>query len=704
MNTIKSIISSFALCICTGAIAFSATSAIDRKAVVQRHNICIEHSLKQSPAQVGNGRFAFGMDITGLQTFIPFNTLSDWGWHSFPLEDGVSVDDYRLFEFETAGVKRLYYNRTNATEKQKAATDYLMMNPHRVHLGRIGFILKKRDGSQALEQDLSDCKQYTELWTGEVHSSFTLEGERVTLTTICHPDKDEILISLHSSLCSQDRLSIFVEFPYADSKSFNKFVGDYGADNLHYSEIVSRSKSEAMLRHKMDSLDYFLKTAWTGDVNVESRGVHRYEFTPSSDTLECAFLFTQDGREEIEGYSESLDKNIASWEKYWMQGAAIDLSESTDPRWKELERRVVLSQYLMRINESGLYPPQEAGLVNNGWYGRYHFEMIWWHAAHYFFWDRPQYCDKYLQVYKEFMPVAMERASLEGRIGARWPKCTANYNREWPGSAHAFLIWQQPHPIYFAEMDYRLHPRQSTLEKWADVVIATADYMADYVVWDEAKRKYIIASPVLPVSENTDPLTTVNPAFELAYFRFSLSLALKWADRLDLSPSRTAKWRKVLRKLDLPPIKDGYYVTDETMENMWEEHNYEHPAITGMYGWLPGDGINKRVFRKTFYRVLDKWKMDKIWGWDFPMLAMAAARLGDPSKAIDLLTTTEHKFAFDPHGYADTWPFPYFPANGGLLTAIAMMCEGWDGSHGNAPGFPKDGSWTVKYEGFYKMP
>lgn len=32
-----------------------------------------------------------------------------------------------------------------------------------------------------------------------------------------------------------------------------------------------------------------------------------------------------------------------------------------------------------------------------------------------------------------------------------------------------------------------------------------------------------------------------------------------------------------------------------------------------------------------------------------------------------------------------------------------MMAGGWDGCPAiNAPGFPKDGSWTVKYEGFNK--
>lgn len=40
---------------------------------------------------MGNGKFAFTVDITGLQTFpglcsegIPLGTMSDWGWHTWP--------------------------------------------------------------------------------------------------------------------------------------------------------------------------------------------------------------------------------------------------------------------------------------------------------------------------------------------------------------------------------------------------------------------------------------------------------------------------------------------------------------------------------------------------------------------------------------------------------------------------------------------
>ena len=51
-----------------------------------------------------------------------------------------------------------------------------------------------------------------------------------------------------------------------------------------------------------------------------------------------------------------------SWRDFWLSGAAIDLSGSEDSRWMELERRIVLSQYLMRMNEAGRGRRRKAGL------------------------------------------------------------------------------------------------------------------------------------------------------------------------------------------------------------------------------------------------------------------------------------------------------------------------------------------------------
>lgn len=677
---------------------------IDREAVVKRHRVCTTGTLLKSPAQVGNGKFAFGMDITGLQTFVPFNTLSDWSWHSFPLPEGMRAEDYRPVAVETHG-KKIAYELRNPDQPE--LSEWLTKNPHRYNLGRIGFRLLREDGTEAREIDLGNARQEIDLWTGVVYSRFELNRKEVKVRTVCHPDKDMIGVSIESELLNDGNMSIYLDFPYPDGRYFKHYIGRYDTISGHTSTFEKLAPNSVRITRTMDDTHYYATLDWTGPATFsrESEKAHTFLLQPRhTSTFSFTCCFSPEPVADVTEPVASIErKSAASWEKYWRSGAAVDLSGSKDPRWLELERRIVLSQYLMRANESGLFPPQESGLVNNGWFGRFHFEMIWWHGVHYGLWNRMECFDNYLNVYKDFMPKALERAKSEGRSGARWPKCTGNFNREWPGSAHAYLIWHEPHPIYFAEMQYRQKPAPETLEKWKDVVLNTADYMADYLFYDKKTKQYVLGPPVVVVSENTDPLQTINPIFELGYFRYGLRTALEWADRLGLSEKRTKKWKEVLSKMAPLPVADGIYTTYEGIPDMWTKYTYEHPALTGVYGMLPGDGVDLPTFKHTLEKVCKEWQFNRIWGWDFPMLAMAAARTGQPALAIDMLMHPSAGFQFDEHGLATGGPFPYFPSNGALLTAVAMMCGGWDGSEGEAPGFPKDGSWTVRYEGFVPM-
>jgi hypothetical protein len=72
------------------ALAASA-QPIDRKSVVDRHKVVLKVPDTLGSLSVGNGRFAFTCDVTGLQTYpeayvkgVPLGTQSDWGWHRFP--------------------------------------------------------------------------------------------------------------------------------------------------------------------------------------------------------------------------------------------------------------------------------------------------------------------------------------------------------------------------------------------------------------------------------------------------------------------------------------------------------------------------------------------------------------------------------------------------------------------------------------------
>ena len=313
----------------------------------------------------------------------------------------------------------------------------------------------------------------------------------------------------------------------------------------------------------------------------------------------------------------------------------MDLSGSGDGRWRELERRIVLSQYIMKINASGKYPPQETGLVNNSWYGRFHYEMILWNLAHFALWDRWALLDSSLTVYKDNLNTAKMRAASQGYDGARYPKCTGPDGREWPHPIHAFLVWQQPTPIFFADLDYRAHPSKATLMKWLAITDASADFLASYVYLDSARGLYELRAPIAFVPENNDYFKDKDPAFELGYWRYALRTAI----RLRQTAGLRAKpiWEKVYRQLAPLPVENGAYVQWEGIDSMWTKFNFEHPALVGVLGLLPGDAVDTAIMRETFRRVMESWKFDTGWGWDFPMMAMTAARLGHTGEAIDLL-------------------------------------------------------------------
>ncbi|WP_217162065.1 hypothetical protein [Streptomyces sp. AC512_CC834] len=200
------------------------------------------------------------------------------------------------------------------------------------------------------------------------------------------------------------------------------------------------------------------------------------------------------------------------------------------------------------------------------------------------------------------------------------------------------------------------------------------------------------------VSENTDPKTTKDPTFELAYWRFGLRVAQQWRERLGLRGD--PGWQRVHDGLAPLPVQEGTYVPHEGVQDMWTRWNFEHPALIGPYGWLPGDGVDVPTMARTAEKVFTGWRFDRTWGWDFPMLAMCAARLGRPDDAVDFLLHPAAGFQFDDAGLATGGPFPYFPSNAALLYAIAFMAAGWDGAPDrHAPGFPADRRWTVRFEG-----
>lgn len=683
---------------------------IDRFALVARHNPVLRNFETLSPLSVGNGEFAFTADATGLQTFadeyaekMPLCTMSQWGWHTKPMPPSLVGKTYKLTEYDAYGRKVAYQT---GRAGQQEMYDYLRENPHRLHLGRIGLRLTKADGSEAEPSDISGIEQKLDLWKGQIESRFVFEGAEVTVRTAAHPALDLLAVSVESNLVDQGKLAVRLAFPYG---SQTMQAADWKQPEKHQSKIVGQTANQVQIQRMLDKDEYFTNVSWTGNAKFEAEKTHYFLLNPAKNQknsknqkLEFVVSFTKNAAlKTLPNAVATFTASAAHWKKFWTTGAAIELAESRDKRALELERRIVLSQYLTAINCSGSLPPQETGLTTNSWYGKFHLEMHWWHAAQFALWNRLPLLEKSLDWYNKVLPSARGRAEQQGYAGARWAKMTDETGRDSPSGIGALLIWQQPHPIFYAELCYRLKPTRATLLKFKQVVEETANFMASFAHYDEKTKRYILGPPVIPAQENHPATETWNPTFELEYWNFGLKKANEWRERMGLK--RVAKWDDVVAKLSPLPVKDGVYLAHENCPQTYTERNRDHPSMLGALGILAGEKADRETMRRTLYKAFKEWQWDETWGWDYPMTAMTAARLGEGKLAIDalLMKTEKNHYAANGHNYQRPNLPLYLPGNGGLLYAVALMANGWkNAARTSAPGFPDDGSWTIRAEGF----
>lgn len=738
--------------------ATTPADAIDRKALVRRHNVRQENLDPQSPVSVGNGEFAFTVDLTGLQSLpdaypvgarddlLPgtlLGTQAQWGWHASPPPRPYGLAGSTVLYDSPRGPVP-YVDMAGdivndrETDASRAET-WLRANPHRLDLARIGFRWADDGSERALtEADLSGTVQTLDLWTGVVTSSFTLGGHPVTVTTACHPDRDELGIRVDSPALAKG-LRVGVSFPYG-SEAWHD-AADWNRENAHSTFLEGPVAPAAdpgaaswTVRRQLDNARYRVVISGR-DVSVQQAAPHSLRIVPEAPAgrdkpglldLSIAFISAGDGdciprgnnrltrvaptpgqgaaggsAVGLSAGSSAIAASEAYWPQFWTSGGAIELDATDDPRAKELERRIVLSQYLTAVNCSGSLPPQETGLVCNSWRGRFHLEMHWWHAAHFALWNRADLLLPSLRWYSTVLESSRRTAKVQGFDGVRWPKQVGPEGRESPSPIGTFLIWQQPHPIHLSELVYRANPSRDVLEEFAEIVFESADFMAGFA--HPTARGFELGPPLVPAQESYGSMraTVTNPTFELAYWQWGLRIASEWRERLGLEPVEA--WTEVADALVSPRIVNGVYAAIDVEPFTIRT---DHPSMLCALGVLPKtDLIDTDVMRATLADVLAGWDWDSTWGWDYPVMAMTAARLEDPETAIDSLLLAAGKNVVLPNGHnrqTDSLPL-YLPGNGGLLAAAALMAAGWDNGPGrHAPGFPAD--WTVAWEGLVAAP
>nr|WP_294790487.1 hypothetical protein [uncultured Mucilaginibacter sp.] len=688
---------------------------INRQALVKRHTVTITAMDTLGSLTVGNGKFAFTVDATGLQSFpeyyangVPLGTEAEWGWHSFPNTAGYNFDS-TLTEFNFSNKKSLYATQVASPDRTRKGIDYFRQNPHRLQLGNIGLTIIKKDGTIALPKDIQQIHQELNLWTGEINSSFMVEGEPVNVITYSDFNKDGIAVKITSELLKENRIAIHIRFPYPTDE-FKDVGVNYKKVDAHQTTMVKLGTSGAVFSRVLDEYKYCLNTIWTGNATIALNAAHDYNIAPADTNV---FEFSAEFSSPVPLYKPgSFDQvkssSIIGWKQFWNTGAAVDLSGSKDPRAQELERRIVLSQYLTRVQCAGDFPPQETGLTFNSWFGKPHMEMYWWHAAHFAQWGRTPLLEKSMQWYFTAFDGAEAIAKRQAYEGVRWQKMTDNNGGETASSIGSFLIWQQPHVIYLSELIYRDKPSSATLQKYKQLVFATADFMASFAHYDSVTHKYNLGKGIIPAQESFEPAETFNSPYELAYWKWALQTAQNWRKRLGMPADK--KWQDVIDNLAPMAEQDGLYKAAESAVDSYAPNSRyinDHPAVLAALSTLPANSyVDIATMKRTYAKVKEVWHWDKTWGWDFPMVAMTATRLQQPEEALEALfkNVTTNTYLVNGHNYQDKRLTIYLPGNGSLLSAIALMCAGYDGNTEKNPGFPKNGQWVVRWEGLKKLP
>jgi len=698
MNKSISFIASLII-ICLGSC--DSETPVDRYKLVTRHNIENSSIDSLSSLTVGNGGFAYTVDITGLQSFpdfyskgISLGTMSDWGWHTDKNPENFNLSDvYKTYTVNGREVEYVNQFRKGEDERKVAASDWLRGNPHRIHLGMIGLDLVKEDGKSAVISDIKEAVQKLDLWKGEIDSRFSLERDAVHVKTVCHPSRDQISVSVASSLILKKRLRIKISFPLGIA-AWSGY--DFNSIDNHVTQLISDTGGVAVFRRVQDNDEYYLSVLKNNASLIKGEN-HIWYLEPSgTDSLysfSCQF-HRNDGQGKPAEFEETSAASSQDWENFWTSGGAVDFSECTDPRAPELERRVILSRYLTRIQCSGSLPPQETGLTYNSWFGKFHLEMHWWHGVHFALWRKADILEKQMDYYSAIFERAERTAQHQGYNGVRWPKMLGPDGRESPSTVGTYLIWQQPHPIFYAELLYlNSSDKSGTLKKYKDLVFATADFMASYAWYDKAGDRYTLGPVLIPAQESLNKETTINPSFELVYWYWGLKTAGEWRKRLSLEPD--PDWDKVVAKISDLPVQDGLYLCSEDTKDSYQNKRYmsDHPIVSAVSGFLPSTMlVDKEILGNTLDTITKKWNWKTTWGWDFPMLAMSAASIGRAEQAIDFLMmdAPKNRYLMNGHNYQDARLSIYLPGNGGLLTAVAKMCV--------EDQFPHNGKWNIRWE------
>lgn len=585
----------------------------------------------ENPLSLGNGNFAFTCDITGLQTFykeysqIPLCTMSNYHWAKRP-----HCGSYPFQSYRKASDKTIVRYMTDTTAK-----DYALFRDDvfKFDIFKIGFYYL---GKPLDIHKVTNVYQHLYLYDGKIESTFYYQGECVTVKTTIPQLHNNLHINIHTKLKG---LSLHIFFLLPDS-SIQGGTDEDGNFSI-FDDYIERNLD--LCQYKI-----YFKT------NLQSSG---NTFFVEEDSFLCL----------------SLDNDF---KKDTKMNQYFDTAKPFNTQDEELNRRMVLSLYLMKVNTLGIYPPAETGLTCNSWYGKFHLEMHLWHHLGLIRFGLHSYVLPSLKWYLSLYETGKNRAAEQGYKGIRLPKMTDYRGLDTPSNIGCLLIWQMPHLIFMLDEILKQDEKALSIQEFFPICIGIIDFLSSFFYLKNGK--YHLDTPLIPANENIE-YDRDTPIFEECYVIHTFQIFKCWVKKYKLDYDLKRIDHILLNYAPLP-IYDNCYEAFIGTSETFTKYNYDHPILVGMYSFFQSSIVDPEIIKNTLHKILKMWSLDDTWGWDFPMLAMSAYHVGDKELAIQILKLTAFKNTYKKNGHNPQIPkkeLPlYLPGNGALLLAFTHIFEG----------------------------
>lgn len=588
-----------------------------KKSDIIKYNLKFNHIDSKNPVTIGNGDFAITLDQTGTQSLyeiykdIPLSTMSNKNWFYKDKKDikpsYVDGKAYMLFNLD---------NDPNYQTNRQYPFKYSFMQ------------ILLYDNDKLIDiNNIKDVKQELDLYKGIVTSSFNYKEKINKTTSFIYQDHDEFNFKLQS-----DNLNLALKFNYP---SYTK--NGYRLDILP--NVLVKEDRITLLYDDKNSLSFKLKS---------SSNYQIVENTLIFDDNNVSFSLALDEIKE----GKLLDE-------FWKCDKGIIIDN------EELVKKMVLSKYLLHVNSTGIYPPQESGLTYNCWNSKFHLEMHLIHSLWNIYNNHVGDLVKSFDYYLSIMPSSLKRASLNGYKGLRFPKMTGPDGEDSPSNIGPLLIWQAPHILFMLQEIYYLYNKENIIKKYEPLISGTIDFMISFLTLKDSK--YQMLDPLLEACESIPLDRCQNPSFELEYWRYTLERQPK-IDTV-LYGHQRYDYLDITSKIITPKEDDGIYLKTYGVIDKYDLYK-DHPTEGFLMSFFKSKIVDKEKMVKTIDYILKNMDLSSYWGWDFPFLGLSLLNCGEIEKSIEVtqLNTINNQYLYN--GY-NTSPRDdlkaYLPGNGAFL-------------------------------------